>query len=234
MGRHSAGILLYRVTDGVVEVLLVHPGGPFWAKKDDAAWSIPKGEFDPATADPLDAAVREFTEETGFDPPDAPAFLAELTQLDGKIVHARTARGDVDCRDLRSNTFEIQWPPGSGKRRRSGRSIVPRGSTPAPPGGSCTRGRCGWWVCSWRSWARRRRAKGVRVRAWERKRCDLNSAGAKALAARFRLGRPRLSWAALTARVYRSGPCPPQVVPLYALGGFYAYGSALTRACRRG
>lgn len=120
MSTHSAGILVYRLTEGVVEVLLVHPGGPFWAKKDDAAWSIPKGEFDSDTEDPLDAAVREFTEETGFDPPDAPAFLAELTQPGGKIVHAWTARGDVDCRDLRSNTFEIEWPKGSGKRRRFG------------------------------------------------------------------------------------------------------------------
>jgi predicted NUDIX family NTP pyrophosphohydrolase len=101
-----------------VEVLLVHPGGPFWAKRDDGAWSVPKGEHR-ADEDPLAAAVREFREEIGVDPPaDAsPVFLGELRQPSGKRVKAFALEGDLDVGTIRSNTFAIEWPPGSGATR---------------------------------------------------------------------------------------------------------------------
>ena len=107
MPKTSAGLLLYRETNGVLEVFLVHPGGPFWAKKDEGAWSIPKGEFEPAE-DPLAAARREFTEETSF--PIAGEFvpLTPLKQRSGKIVHAFAVRGDCDPALIKSNTFTFQ------------------------------------------------------------------------------------------------------------------------------
>ena len=113
----SAGILLYRETNGTLEVLLAHPGGPFWARKDDGAWTIPKGLVEPG-ADLLVTAQREFTEETGFvaDGPFVP--LAPVRQTSGKIVHAFACRGDFDAAKLISNTFEIEWPPRSGRRRQ--------------------------------------------------------------------------------------------------------------------
>jgi predicted NUDIX family NTP pyrophosphohydrolase len=114
MPKRSAGILLYRLSAGLLEVLLVHPGGPFWAKKDDGAWSIPKGEF-PEDEDPLEAAKREFQEETGSSVPGTCLPLRPLKQPSGKIVHAWMAQGDLDPRDLKSNTFSMEWPPGSGK-----------------------------------------------------------------------------------------------------------------------
>jgi predicted NUDIX family NTP pyrophosphohydrolase len=109
---------MYRHKAGVLEVLLVHPGGPFWQHKDDGAWSIPKGEFGP-DEDPLAAARREFTEETGFPPPVAgdPLPLAPLKQPSGKVIHAWAARGDCDPALLRSNTFQMEWPPKSGTMR---------------------------------------------------------------------------------------------------------------------
>jgi predicted NUDIX family NTP pyrophosphohydrolase len=112
----SAGLLVYRRTAGGVEVLLVHPGGPFWAKKDDGAWSVPKGEYGPGE-DPFEVALREFEEELGSAPPD-PAdarSLGELRQPSGKVVTAWAVEGDVDVRDVRSNTFEMEWPPRSGR-----------------------------------------------------------------------------------------------------------------------
>jgi predicted NUDIX family NTP pyrophosphohydrolase len=113
--RRSAGILLYRGHGPDLEVLLVHPGGPLWARRDAGAWTIPKGELDD-DEDPLAAARRELAEETGvrLEGPFHP--LAPIRQRGGKIVHAWACRGDVDPTTLRSNTFEMEWPPRSGKR----------------------------------------------------------------------------------------------------------------------
>jgi predicted NUDIX family NTP pyrophosphohydrolase len=97
------------------EVLLVHPGGPMWAKRDAGAWSIPKGEYDP-TEDPLAAAKREFEEELGTPAPDGPVKdLGEVKQKSGKIVSAWAVAGDLDVNEITSNTVEVQWPPRSGK-----------------------------------------------------------------------------------------------------------------------
>jgi predicted NUDIX family NTP pyrophosphohydrolase len=114
--KPSAGLLVYRTRERRLEVLLVHPGGPFFARKDDASWSIPKGEFDP-DEDPSAAARREFTEETGFiaSPPLTP--LGIIQQRGGKTVHAFAMPGDFDPAAARSNTFEMEWPPRSGRRR---------------------------------------------------------------------------------------------------------------------
>lgn len=113
--KTSAGILLYRRRRGGLEVFLVHPGGPFWAKKDLGAWSLPKGEFEPGE-DPLDAAKREFTEETGFPIDGEFRALTPLRQPSGKTIHAWAVEGDCDAAEARSNTFEMEWPPKSGKR----------------------------------------------------------------------------------------------------------------------
>ena len=107
MPKTSAGVLLYRETNGVLEVFLVHPGGPFWAKKDEGAWSIPKGEFEPGE-DPLAAARREFTEETSFPITGEFVPLTPLKQRSGKIVHAFAVRGDCDPALIKSNTFTFQ------------------------------------------------------------------------------------------------------------------------------
>ncbi len=115
MAKKSAGLLLYRIRGGSPEVFLVHPGGPFWAGKDAAAWSIPKGEFDDPE-DPLAAARREFVEETGLELPGGePRPLEPVRQPGGKIVHAWAIAGDVDPGAVRSNTFELEWPPRSGR-----------------------------------------------------------------------------------------------------------------------
>jgi predicted NUDIX family NTP pyrophosphohydrolase len=118
MGRRSAGILLHRRTPaGAVEVLLVHPGGPFWAKKDVGAWSLPKGEHDDGE-DGLACALREFAEELGSPPPAGdPADLGTVRQKGGKVVQAWALEGDLDAAAIRSNTFELEWPPRSGRRR---------------------------------------------------------------------------------------------------------------------
>jgi predicted NUDIX family NTP pyrophosphohydrolase len=110
--------LLYRLSaEGVVEVLLAHPGGPFWARKDAGAWSIPKGEYDPGE-DALATARREFREEVGFDPPAGdPVSIGERRQPSGKRVSAWALRGDLDLSGATSNTFEIEWPRGSGTMR---------------------------------------------------------------------------------------------------------------------
>jgi predicted NUDIX family NTP pyrophosphohydrolase len=107
---------MFRHKAGVLEVLLVHPGGPFWQHKDDGAWSIPKGEFGP-DEDPLAAARREFTEETGFPVIGDTVPLAPLKQPSGKVIHAWAVEGDCDPALLRSNTFEMEWPPKSGTMR---------------------------------------------------------------------------------------------------------------------
>jgi predicted NUDIX family NTP pyrophosphohydrolase len=110
----SAGILLYRLRDDSLEVLLVHPGGPFWARKDHGAWTIPKGGIAPGET-PEAAARREFVEETGF-PAVGPLLpLGSIRQRGGKIVHAWALLGDCDPAALRSNTFEHEWPPHSGR-----------------------------------------------------------------------------------------------------------------------
>lgn len=117
MPKLSAGLLLYRLSDGVVEVLIVHPGGPFWARKDDGAWSIPKGEY-AADEDPWAAAQREFAEEVGSAAPAGPRIdLAPVTQTGGKVVTAFAVRGDLDVADAHSNTFELEWPRGSGQMK---------------------------------------------------------------------------------------------------------------------
>ena len=117
MSRSSAGILLFRERGGELEVLLVHPGGPLWAKKDDAAWSIPKGEPSDGE-DALAAARREFEEETGFTCTDETIALTPVRMASGKLVRAWAVRGDADPALLRSNEFEMEWPPKSGHRRR--------------------------------------------------------------------------------------------------------------------
>lgn len=117
MPKLSAGVLLYRIVDGALEVLLGHPGGPFWARRDDGAWSIPKGEYT-SDEDPWVAAQREFTEELGAPvPPGEPLRLEPVKQAGGKIVTVFAVRGDFDPATAVSNTFSIEWPRGSGTLR---------------------------------------------------------------------------------------------------------------------
>jgi predicted NUDIX family NTP pyrophosphohydrolase len=115
--KQSAGVLLYRRRDNGWQVLLVHPGGPYWKRKDPGAWSIPKGEFEPGE-DPLESAKREFTEETGL--PIAGNFvtLAPVKQAGGKVVHAFAVEADCDPAKIKSNTFSLEWPPRSGRFRQ--------------------------------------------------------------------------------------------------------------------
>jgi predicted NUDIX family NTP pyrophosphohydrolase len=114
MPKQSAGLLLYRKQGDKLEVLLVHPGGPLWVKKDLGAWSIPKGEFD--QEEPLLAAQREFHEEIGFPAPQGEYIpLKPVRQKSGKIVHAWAVEGEVDAEHVHSNNFEMEWPPRSGK-----------------------------------------------------------------------------------------------------------------------
>jgi predicted NUDIX family NTP pyrophosphohydrolase len=114
VGKSSAGLLLYRIREAAVEVLLVHPGGPYWKNKDDGAWSIPKGELLPGEA-PVVAARREFFEETGVAVDGELYALKPLRQLGGKIVHAWALEADVDPATIVSNEFEMEWPPRSGR-----------------------------------------------------------------------------------------------------------------------
>jgi predicted NUDIX family NTP pyrophosphohydrolase len=117
VAKQSAGILLYRRRAGAPEVLLVHPGGPFWEKKDLSAWSIPKGEYDEGE-DPRACALREFEEELGAPPPaDALSELGTTRQAASKLVTAWAAEGDLDPAGVRSNTFTLEWPPRSGVMR---------------------------------------------------------------------------------------------------------------------
>jgi predicted NUDIX family NTP pyrophosphohydrolase len=112
--KRSAGVLLFRRTASGIEVLLAHPGGPFWKHKDEGAWSIPKGEYGDQE-DPLAAAKREFAEETGVTPSGDFIPLGEVRQPGGKIVSVWAVEGDLDPRNLLSNTFSLTWPPNSGK-----------------------------------------------------------------------------------------------------------------------
>ncbi|HYL61019.1 MAG TPA: NUDIX domain-containing protein [Candidatus Methylomirabilis sp.] len=114
MPRKSAGLLLYRTKADNVEVFLVHPGGPLWGKKDEGAWSIPKGEF-ADSEDGLEAAKREFHEETSFVIDGRFEPLAPVRQPSGKIVHAWCVEGDLDASAIHSNLFSMEWPPRSGK-----------------------------------------------------------------------------------------------------------------------
>ena len=112
--KESAGILMYRMRSASLEVFLVHPGGPYWAKKDRGAWSIPKGEFE-AGEDRVAAAKREFQEETGFLPEGNLVALTPVKQAGGKVIYAWAVKGDCDAKTIQSNTFSMEWPPRSGK-----------------------------------------------------------------------------------------------------------------------
>lgn len=116
MAKRSAGLLLYRRTGRGLEVLLVHPGGPFWRTKDLGAWSLAKGEIDPGE-EPAAAALREFEEETGTRLDGVPVPLGEVRQAGGKTVIGFALEGDLDADSIRSITFELEWPPRSGKRQ---------------------------------------------------------------------------------------------------------------------
>ncbi len=114
MIQHSGRILLYKYIDNQLQVLLVHPGGPFWAKKDPGSWSIPKGLFE-SDESPLEAAKREFLEETGFEIDGSFQELGEIKQPSGKIIHAWAICKDLDAAKIKSNVFSMEWPKGSGK-----------------------------------------------------------------------------------------------------------------------
>ena len=116
MPRRSAGLLMYRRSGGNLEVLLVHPGGPFWMKKDAGAWSIPKGEYE-AGEEALAAAAREFQEETGLVARGPYTRLTPIRQPGGKVVEAWAFEGDCDAESLKSTTFSLEWPRGSGRRQ---------------------------------------------------------------------------------------------------------------------
>ena len=116
MPKQSAGVLLYRQRAGELEVLLVHPGGPFWAKKDVGAWSIPKGEFE-AEENPREAAFRELQEETGWTPDGEDIPLDPIRQAGGKTVYAWALEADLDPTTLVSNMFSLEWPPRSGREK---------------------------------------------------------------------------------------------------------------------
>jgi predicted NUDIX family NTP pyrophosphohydrolase len=116
-GKQSAGILVYRFAPPELDVLLVHPGGPFWTKKDLGAWFIPKGEIEPGE-EPWVTAQREFREEVGLEPPAGePLELGTVKNKGGKLIHAWALAGDLDLAGFHSNTFSLEWPPRSGKQR---------------------------------------------------------------------------------------------------------------------
>src|SRR5215469_1997618 len=114
MPKISAGLLMYRVRENELEFLLAHPGGPFWKDRDAGAWTIPKGEIQEGE-NPLAAAKREFEEEVGVKPQGDFIELTPITQKGGKVVHAWAFEGDCDTTNIRSNTFQMEWPPRSGK-----------------------------------------------------------------------------------------------------------------------
>jgi len=114
MAKISAGLLMYRVRGSELEFLLAHPGGPFWKQRDAGAWTIPKGEIHPGE-EPLSAAKREFEEEIGFKPEGNFLELQPITQKGGKIVYAWAFEGECDTSCIHSNTFQMEWPPRSGK-----------------------------------------------------------------------------------------------------------------------
>jgi predicted NUDIX family NTP pyrophosphohydrolase len=115
MKKESAGLVMFRIRENVLQVFLAHPGGPFWKSKDAGAWSIPKGEIEEGE-DLLDTAKREFEEEIGVKPQEPFFPLGSITQKSGKVVHAWAFQGDCDPTKIRCNTIEIEWPPKSGKK----------------------------------------------------------------------------------------------------------------------
>ena len=116
MSKLSAGLLLFRRTDDGIQVLVAHPGGPMWARRDNGAWSVPKGAPNDDEADLLDAARREFLEELGHEAPDGPVIdLGEVRMRSGKVVHAWAVEGDLDPSTIRSMTVDLEWPPRSGR-----------------------------------------------------------------------------------------------------------------------
>ena len=115
MPAQSAGLLMYHRRNGEVCVLLVHPGGPYWRRRDLGAWSVPKGEYGPGE-DPETVARREFREEIGAEVPGEARYLGEVVQAGGKRLVAYALEGDLDVSSIESNTFEIEWPPHSGRR----------------------------------------------------------------------------------------------------------------------
>jgi len=115
MAKISAGLLLYRIRNGALEFLLVHPGGPFWKNKDAGAWTIPKGEIAEGE-EPLAAAIREFEEELGLKPNGPFVELTPIKQRGGKLVHAWALEGDFEPSEIKSNTFKMEWPPRSGQQ----------------------------------------------------------------------------------------------------------------------
>ncbi len=117
MAKQSAGILLYRKRNKRLEVFLIHPGGPFWRNKDNGAWSIPKGQHGEGE-EPLEAAKREFKEETGYRPPPTDyRSIGEAKLKSGKIIRAWVVEGDIDETKIQSATFEVEWPPRSGRKK---------------------------------------------------------------------------------------------------------------------
>jgi predicted NUDIX family NTP pyrophosphohydrolase len=116
MPKHSAGILLYRKSDDQLHIFLVHPGGPFWKNKDEGSWSIPKGEYE-SDEEPLEAAKREFYEETGQYIDGEFLALSPVKLKSGKLIQAWAVEGDIDSHSIKSNLFEMEWPPKSGKKQ---------------------------------------------------------------------------------------------------------------------
>lgn len=117
MAKMSAGLPVYREKEGQIQVFLVHPGGPFWEGRDEGSWSIPKGEYTDHEQ-PIDAAKREFKEETGLDVPEGRLIeLRPIKQPSGKVVSVWAIRGDFDVTSISSNSFCMEWPPGSGNRQ---------------------------------------------------------------------------------------------------------------------
>jgi predicted NUDIX family NTP pyrophosphohydrolase len=116
--RISAGLLMYRIHAGELQVLLAHPGGPFFTNKDDGAWTIPKGEVEPGEDDLLETAKREFEEETSITPTGPFTALTPVKQKGGKIVHAWAFKGDFEPSAFVSNTFTMEWPPRSGQQMK--------------------------------------------------------------------------------------------------------------------
>ena len=116
MAKKSAGLLMYRRRQSGLEVFLVHPGGPFWARRDEGAWSIPKGEY-ASGEDPLDTARRDFQEETGFEGEGDFIPLTPRKQPSGKVISAWALEGDCDASLIKSNTFSMEWPPRSGRQQ---------------------------------------------------------------------------------------------------------------------
>jgi predicted NUDIX family NTP pyrophosphohydrolase len=117
MAKRSVGLMVYRRREDGVEVFLVHPGGPFWAKKDEGSWSIPKGEYEEGE-ESLDVARREFAEETGFEVNGDFMEVGQIKQAGGKVVMAWAVEGDFDPASLKSNAFEMEWPPRSGRMQK--------------------------------------------------------------------------------------------------------------------